>query len=189
MEVGLSKDENNVFERIASLLSEVYYIPQGYRNTQGLKMSKDSSWWQQTATHNLEAREKKYCITSHHITSYHVTLLHITPHHITPCNVISFSTVVYHVISHSTSYITCHITLHIYHIITDGIIPHNLHVINHEYISHELRSCDFWLIWSGWIIMRFVIPVVFYKITNVDCVYSSNTTIFIGRIWSIFYIM
>ena len=31
-------------------------------------------------------------------------------------------------------------------------------------------------------IMRFVIPVVFYEITNVECVYSSNTTIFIGRI-------
>ena len=36
--------------------------------------------------------------------------------------------------------------------------------------------------------MRFVIPVVFYEITNVQCVYSSNTTIFIGRIQSIFYI-
>jgi hypothetical protein len=32
------------------------------------------------------------------------------------------------------------------------------------------------------IIMRFVIPVVFYEITNVERVYSSNTTIFIGRI-------
>jgi hypothetical protein len=31
------------------------------------------------------------------------------------------------------------------------------------------------------------IPVVFYEITDVDCVYSSNTT-FIGRIESIFYI-
>jgi len=31
-------------------------------------------------------------------------------------------------------------------------------------------------------IMRFVIPIVFYEITNVECVYSSNTTIFIGRI-------
>jgi len=31
-------------------------------------------------------------------------------------------------------------------------------------------------------IMRFVIPVVIYEITNVECVYSSNTTIFIGRI-------
>jgi len=30
--------------------------------------------------------------------------------------------------------------------------------------------------------MRFVIPVVFYEITNVVCVYSSNTTIFLGRI-------
>jgi len=30
--------------------------------------------------------------------------------------------------------------------------------------------------------MRFVIPVVFYEITNVQCVYSSNTTTFIGRI-------
>jgi hypothetical protein len=26
-------------------------------------------------------------------------------------------------------------------------------------------------------IIRFVIPVVFYEITNVECVYSSNTTI------------
>jgi len=32
------------------------------------------------------------------------------------------------------------------------------------------------------VIMRFVVPVVFYEITNVECVYSSNTTIFIGRI-------
>jgi len=32
------------------------------------------------------------------------------------------------------------------------------------------------------VIMRFVIPVVFYEITNVECVYSPNTTIFIGRI-------
>jgi len=31
-------------------------------------------------------------------------------------------------------------------------------------------------------VMRFVIPVVFYEITNAECVYSSNTTIFIGRI-------
>jgi len=31
-------------------------------------------------------------------------------------------------------------------------------------------------------IMRFVIPVVFYEITNVQCVYSSNITIFISRI-------
>jgi len=30
--------------------------------------------------------------------------------------------------------------------------------------------------------MRFVIPVVFYEITNVECVYWSNTTVFIGRI-------
>jgi hypothetical protein len=29
---------------------------------------------------------------------------------------------------------------------------------------------------------------VFYEITNVECVYSSKTTIFIGRIYSIFYI-
>ena len=34
----------------------------------------------------------------------------------------------------------------------------------------------------GIIIVRFVIPVVLYEITNVQCVYSSNTTIFIGRI-------
>jgi len=31
-------------------------------------------------------------------------------------------------------------------------------------------------------LMRFVIPLVFYEITNVECVYLSNTTIFIGRI-------
>jgi len=31
------------------------------------------------------------------------------------------------------------------------------------------------------VIIRFVIPVVFYEITKVECVYSSNTTIFIGR--------
>jgi hypothetical protein len=31
-------------------------------------------------------------------------------------------------------------------------------------------------------IMGFVIPVVFYDITNIEFVYSSNTTIFIGRI-------
>ena len=37
-------------------------------------------------------------------------------------------------------------------------------------------------------IMRFVIPVVFYEITNVECVYWSDTTVFIGRIYSIFYI-
>jgi hypothetical protein len=32
------------------------------------------------------------------------------------------------------------------------------------------------------LIVRLVIPVVFYEITNVECVYLSNTTIFIGRI-------
>ena len=32
------------------------------------------------------------------------------------------------------------------------------------------------------VIMMFVIPVVFYEITNVVCVYSSNTTTFVGRI-------
>ena len=32
------------------------------------------------------------------------------------------------------------------------------------------------------IIMRFVIKVVFYDITNAQCVYWSNTTIFIDRI-------
>jgi len=31
-------------------------------------------------------------------------------------------------------------------------------------------------------IMRFVIPVVFYAITNVQCVYWSDTAIFIGTI-------
>ena len=30
--------------------------------------------------------------------------------------------------------------------------------------------------------MRFVISVVFYEITNVQCVYCSDTAIFIGRI-------
>ena len=30
--------------------------------------------------------------------------------------------------------------------------------------------------------MRFVIPVVYYGITNVECVYWSDTTIVIGRI-------
>jgi len=35
---------------------------------------------------------------------------------------------------------------------------------------------------GGVIIMSFIIPVVFYEITNVECVYLSNTTIFIGRI-------
>jgi len=32
------------------------------------------------------------------------------------------------------------------------------------------------------LIIRFVTPVVFYEITNVECVYWSDTTIFIGRI-------
>jgi len=32
------------------------------------------------------------------------------------------------------------------------------------------------------IILRFAIAVVFYEITNVQCVYCSNTAIFIGRI-------
>jgi hypothetical protein len=36
--------------------------------------------------------------------------------------------------------------------------------------------------------MRFVIPVVFCEITNVQCVYWSDTAIFFGRIYSIFYI-
>jgi len=40
----------------------------------------------------------------------------------------------------------------------------------------------------GRMIMRFAIPVVFYEITIAECVYSSNTTIFIGRIYSISYI-
>ena len=35
--------------------------------------------------------------------------------------------------------------------------------------------------------MRFVIPVVFYEITNAECEYSSNTTVFIGRIFYIKY--
>jgi len=38
------------------------------------------------------------------------------------------------------------------------------------------------------IIIRFVIPVVFYEITKVQCVYWSDTAVFIGRIYSIFYI-
>jgi len=37
-------------------------------------------------------------------------------------------------------------------------------------------------------LMRFVIPIVFYEITNVQCVYWSNTTVFIGKIYSTFYI-
>ena len=32
------------------------------------------------------------------------------------------------------------------------------------------------------LIMRFVIPALFYEIINVQCVYPSNTSIFIGRI-------
>jgi len=32
------------------------------------------------------------------------------------------------------------------------------------------------------VFMRFVISVVFYEITNVECVYWSDTTVFIGRI-------
>jgi hypothetical protein len=75
MEVGLSNDENNAFEHIASLLIEVYYSPQEYRNTERLKMSKDSNWWQQTATHNLETKEKKYFITARHIISLHIMSL------------------------------------------------------------------------------------------------------------------
>ena len=31
-------------------------------------------------------------------------------------------------------------------------------------------------------IMRFVIPVVLYEVTNVECVYWSDTAIFIGRV-------
>jgi len=34
-------------------------------------------------------------------------------------------------------------------------------------------------------IMKFVIPVVFYEITKVECVYWFDTTIFIGRICSV----
>jgi len=30
--------------------------------------------------------------------------------------------------------------------------------------------------------MSFVIPDVFYEITNVECVYSSNANVFIGRV-------
>jgi len=81
MEVGLSNDENNAFEHIASLLIEVYYSPQGYRNTERLKMSTYSSSWQQTATHNLEAKEKKYLITSHHFRS-----CHFSSHNATSCH-------------------------------------------------------------------------------------------------------
>jgi len=32
------------------------------------------------------------------------------------------------------------------------------------------------------VIKRFFIPVVFFEITKVECVYWSNTTIFVGRI-------
>jgi len=35
---------------------------------------------------------------------------------------------------------------------------------------------------SNFLIMTFVITIVFYEITNVQCVYWSNITIFIGRI-------
>jgi len=35
---------------------------------------------------------------------------------------------------------------------------------------------------SYYLVMNFVTPVVFYEITNVQCVYWSNSTIFIGRI-------
>jgi len=45
-----------------------------------------------------------------------------------------------------------------------------------------LRCYHFHYFSFSTVIMRFVIPVVFYEITNVECVYSSNTTIFIGRI-------
>ena len=31
-------------------------------------------------------------------------------------------------------------------------------------------------------VVRFIIPVVFYEIANVECVYWSDTAIFIGRI-------
>ena len=34
----------------------------------------------------------------------------------------------------------------------------------------------------GRLVMRFVIPVVFYVITNEQCVYWTDTAIFIGRI-------
>jgi hypothetical protein len=34
MQVGLYNDENDAFEHIASLLSDVYYSPQGYRKAQ-----------------------------------------------------------------------------------------------------------------------------------------------------------
>jgi len=64
--------------------------------------------------------------------------------------------------------------------------------------EHEVHK-DMWWHWVGggtcggigekklfipilYIIMRFVITVVFYEITHVQCVYWSNTTIFIGRI-------
>jgi len=31
------------------------------------------------------------------------------------------------------------------------------------------------------LLTRFVIPVVFYEIINIECVYWSNKTVFIGR--------
>jgi len=51
-----------------------------------------------------------------------------------------------------------------------------------------LLLCDLWLCWASirrvperqnyfLVFMRFVIPAVFYEITNVECMYSSNTTI------------
>jgi len=52
-----------------------------------------------------------------------------------------------------------------------------------ESISFEYLSTWFVFI-SPLYVMRFIIPVVFYEVTNVRtvCVYSSNTTVFIGGI-------
>ena len=53
-------------------------------------------------------------------------------------------------------------------------IPSTLAVCLYKLYS-ALLEMDF-------VFMRFVIPVAFYEITNVECVYWSNTTIFVGRI-------
>ena len=52
-----------------------------------------------------------------------------------------------------------------------SVIPHGITRLPLDGFSLNLIS-----------FMKVVIPVVFYEITNVECVYSSNTTIFIGRI-------
>ena len=50
---------------------------------------------------------------------------------------------------------------------------------------------DYPLAWSCLVltIMRFVIPVVFYEITSIECVYSSDTTVFIATYYCTLYIL